>query len=245
MTLKHKITSHGRTDVGQKRQTNQDSILLDASNELYAVADGMGGHKGGEVASAMTLDILKSMIASISTRRNVFRPSAYLKEVVALASLKIKEKAMGDDSLTGMGTTLVAVYFFEGVSYIVQVGDSRVYLYRDSSLWQITEDHSLINEQLRQGVITEGQAQSSDYKNVITRSVGFEDTANADVYMRDVQAGDVFLLCSDGLSSMISDETIRQNINSADLKGSVDKLIELANKSGGNDNVSVILVRVG
>jgi protein phosphatase len=143
-----------------------------------------------------------------------------------------------------MGTTLVSLYLKDDKAYISQVGDSRVYLYSGGGLWKITEDHSLINEQVRSGLISRDQAEKLSYKNVITRSVGFEEIVEVDIYIRDLQAGDIFLLCSDGLTSMISDNDIKANIDENDLAGSCKHLIDAANEAGGADNVSVILVRV-
>lgn len=244
MENKYKISSFGLTDLGSKRKANQDSILLDETCNLYAVADGMGGHLGGEVASQMLLDIFKSSILNIYNERKILRPVTYLKEVVSMASRKIHQKANSDQNIKGMGTTLISLFIYNSNAYITQVGDSRAYLYRSGILWQLSEDHSLINEQLRSGLITKEQAQHSDYKNVITRSVGFEENVESDVYIRALTSGDTFILCSDGLSSMVSDKDICKKIDVNDLKKSVGNLIELANAKGGNDNISVIMVKV-
>ncbi|MEI6093749.1 MAG: protein phosphatase 2C domain-containing protein, partial [bacterium] len=176
-------------------------------------------------------------------KKQISIPS-FLKEAVSLASIRIHERASMDHTLKGMGTTLVSLYFNGPNCYISQVGDSRVYLYRDGLLWKITEDHSLVNEQIRSGLITKAQAEKLAYKNVITRSVGFEEAVVVDVYERQAEKGDLFVLCSDGLSSMISDEEIKQNIEKNNIKASGDCLINKANDAGGHDNVSVILVRV-
>lgn len=237
------ITAYGRTDVGQKRSSNQDNIILNDKLRLYAVADGMGGHRGGEIASAMALEVLESAMSHIGENKSV-QVTPFLKEAVSLASIRVHEKASMDENLKGMGTTLVCIYFNDGKCHIAQVGDSRVYLYRDGDIWKITEDHSLVNEQVRSGLISRSQADRLAYKNVITRSVGFEEIVNVDVYVREIESGDTFLLCSDGLTSMISDEEIRKNIDTNDIKSSVDRLINAANEAGGQDNVSVILVRV-
>lgn len=244
MESKYKIKSAGLTDLGSKRKNNQDSILLSEDFSLYAVADGMGGHNGGEVASSMLLEIYKTSIANIYNERKILRPVTYLKEVVNLASTKIHEKANHDQTLKGMGTTLISLFIYNSNVYITQVGDSRAYLYRSGILWQLSEDHSLINEQLRSGVISKEQAFKSDYKNVITRSVGFEESVETDIYVRAVTPGDLFLLCSDGLSSMLTDDEICKNIDHSNLKKSVQTLINLANSKGGHDNISVILVEV-
>ncbi|MBN1114321.1 MAG: Stp1/IreP family PP2C-type Ser/Thr phosphatase [Oligoflexia bacterium] len=240
-----KLAAYGKTDIGRKRSTNQDSILCDLELEVFAVADGMGGHKGGEIASAMVLDIIRTAVTSIKDRSDNIRASAYLKEAISLASSRVYERALMDTSLKGMGTTLVLMYMQDYVAHIAQVGDSRVYLIRDGGIWRITEDHSLVNEQYRAGILSREQAEKSAYRNVITRSVGFDEMVNTDIYIREIKDKDLFLLCSDGLTSMLKDEEIRDSVDPDDLIVSVDRLISLANQAGGNDNISVILVRVG
>ncbi len=240
-----KITAYGKSDIGKKRSSNQDSILVNDKLGLYAVADGMGGHKGGETASSMALDVLNTAVGKITDKKGSIQVAPFLKEAISLASMKIYERSLMDESLRGMGTTLVALFFDDGNAYIAQVGDSRVYLYRDGDLWKITEDHSLINEQIRSGLITRQEAEKLTYKNVITRSVGFEEMVSVDVYTREVDPGDMFLLCSDGLTSMLSDEDIKKAIDSgSNISESVDKLINKANDAGGADNISVILLKV-
>ena len=237
------VKAFGRTDIGRKRSGNQDSIVLNDKIGLYAIADGMGGHKGGEIASALAVEVLESALSRIDEKKQV-QIVPFLKEAISLASIRIHEKASMDDSLKGMGTTLVCVFFYGTKCYIAQVGDSRVYLHREGDLWKITEDHSLVNEQVRSGLITRSQADKLAYKNVITRSVGFEEIVEVDVYVRELQSGDLFLLCSDGLTSMINDDEIKNNIDSSDIKKSVNNLIDAANNAGGYDNVSIIIARV-
>jgi len=239
-----KITAYGKSDIGKKRSSNQDSLLVNDKLGLYAVADGMGGHRGGETASFMALEVINSAIENVSNKKDSIQVVPFLKEAVSLASMKIYERSLMDDNLRGMGTTFVGLYFNGNSAYIAQVGDSRAYLYRDGDLWKVTEDHSLINEQIRAGVITKEEAEKLNYKNVITRSVGFEEIVNVDVYTREVEDEDIFLLCSDGLTSMLSDEEIKDAIDPKDLASSVDKLISKANDTGGVDNVSVILLKV-
>ncbi len=240
-----KITAYGKSDIGKRRSSNQDSLLVNDKLGLYAVADGMGGHRGGETASFMALEVMNSAIENVSNKKASSQVAPFLKEAVSLASMKIYERSLMDDNLRGMGTTLVALYFNGNDAYIAQVGDSRVYLYRDGDLWKVTEDHSLINEQIRAGVITKEEAEKLNYKNVITRSVGFEEIVTVDVYTREVEDEDIFLLCSDGLTSMLSDEEIKNTIDSKNIASSVDKLISKTNDAGGVDNVSVIILKVG
>lgn len=239
-----KIAVYGKTDVGIKRNTNQDSILLNDRTHLYAIADGMGGHRGGEIASSMALEILDSAITKLSDKKSDGHVTPFLKEAISLASMKIYEKALMDDNLKGMGTTLICLYFKDDKVYIAQVGDSRAYLFRYEGLWKITEDHSLVNEQVRSGMINRSQAEKMSYKNVITRSVGFEEIVNVDIYIRELEDNDVYLICSDGLTSMLADDEIREKIDPSDLKVSAKNLIDAANEAGGQDNTSIILARV-
>jgi protein phosphatase len=187
--------------------------------------------------------VLELAILKLSERKNL-NPVPFLKEAVSLASIRVYEKALMDEKLEGMGTTLVAIYATDSKIYIIQVGDSRVYLVRDTGMWQVTEDHSLVNEQLRTGLITKEQAEKSNYKNVITRSVGFEEIVEPEIYSREIQKGDLFLLCSDGLTSMLTNDEIYNNIDPGNLEKSIDKLISSSNKAGGLDNVSVVFVKV-
>jgi len=239
-----KAVAYGKTDIGRKRTNNQDSVLINEKLMLYAVADGMGGHKGGEIASSLCIEVLESAVTKMVERNTDFQVAPFLKEGISLASMRIYERASMDENLKGMGTTLVSLFIKNDKAYISQVGDSRVYLYSSGGLWKITEDHSLVNEQVRSGLISKSQAEKLSYKNVITRSVGFEEIVDVDIYVRELQSGDIFLLCSDGLTSMISDADMKANIDADDLSGSVKRLIDAANEAGGADNVSVILVRI-
>jgi protein phosphatase len=238
-----KLSSYGKTDVGLKRSNNQDSLLVDDSAMLYAIADGMGGHRGGETASKVALEVIQAAMSQIGNKPGL-KIVPFIKETVSLASMKVYERSQMDDNLKGMGTTLIAAYIRDDKCYIAQVGDSRAYLYKSGNLWKITEDHSLINEQLRSGLITKEQSEKLLYKNVITRSVGVEEIVDVDIYIRDIEEGDLFLLCSDGLTSMLKDTEIERNIDPSDLRSSTENLISLANDAGGLDNVSVILIRI-
>ena len=231
------------TDVGLKREINQDAVLVDHELGLYVVADGMGGHKGGEVASALAIETIKETIKA-GRGRKPFSPAEQLTTAYSEASRRIHTKSTKENpELMGMGTTMVGALFDKGHLFIANVGDSRAYLLRGSRLWQLTEDHSLINEQLRAGVITDAEAPNTVGKNVITRSVGFEEKVNVDIVQRQVQKKDMFLLCSDGLSGMISDKTIAQICAQLPAHKVVSRCILEAKKAGGDDNISVILLR--
>lgn len=237
-----KIKAYGKTDVGRKRQINQDSILVNARNHIYAVADGMGGHKGGEVASAMAVEILQEVLGQEAS--SLIPVEAKLEKAYKLANDRIYEsshKASNKD-LEGMGTTLVACYITKHKIFISNVGDSRAYLYRDGRVWQVTEDHSLVQEQIRAGLIDPNKSEEMVGKNVITRSVGYDQSVKVDVVFRTYSPGDVFLLCSDGLTGMVSNEKIAQILSNNSLEKVAQICIDEANAAGGTDNISCLVV---
>lgn len=234
-----KLLSSGKSDVGRKRSNNQDSILLSPDLQLFAVADGMGGHSGGEVASALAVRTLERAFAELKIPEVPLR----LREAIQLCNRMIFEQAFSNPQLQGMGTTLTASAFDGANLYIGQVGDSRLYLCRDGQLFQITEDHSQVYELLKAGLIQEDQLHSVQ-RNVITRSVGYERHVVVDMFTRQAQAGDRYLLCSDGLSGMVSGEQIAQILTNFDVDRAAFNLVELANINGGEDNISAIVLHV-
>lgn len=234
---------YAQTDVGLKRDINQDAILVDHDLNLFIVADGMGGHKGGEVASALAVETVQEMIArraadpKLSSRK-------ILAEAYREASTRIHNKSTNESpELMGMGTTMVLFWEHRGRIYLGNVGDSRAYLYSKPHFWQLTEDHSLINEQVRAGVISEEDAPHVVGRNVITRSVGFERDVIVDVLERDLVPGDTYLLCSDGLSGLVSSERIAALLTQNSPEETVAKCIKEAKSAGGDDNISVIVIR--
>lgn len=232
-----------QTDVGLKRDINQDAILVDHDLNLFIVADGMGGHKGGEVASALAVETVQD---AIGKRKNETKlsPRKVLAEAYREASSRIHHKSTFENpELMGMGTTMVLLWEHRGRIYIGNVGDSRAYLYSQNKLWQLTEDHSLINEQVRAGVISEEEAPHVVGRNVITRSVGFERDVMVDVLEREPQPGDLYLLCSDGLSGLISNEKMLELVQLPNPEDAVAKCIKEAKAAGGDDNISVIVIR--
>lgn len=231
-----------QTDVGLRREINQDSILVDHILNLFVVADGMGGHKGGEVASAMAIEIVQDMVRERLSPQ--ISAGKVLESAYRQASSRIHFKSTNENpELMGMGTTLVGILGYQNKVFIANVGDSRAYLLRGSNMWQLTEDHSLINEQVRAGVIAEEDAPHVMGRNVITRSVGFERDVNVDIFERPFEVGDSYLLCSDGLSGLVGDEKIIQIYTQCPESEFVSRCIIEAKKSGGDDNISVILVK--
>lgn len=229
-----------RTDKGLRRESNQDSFLINKEIGLYIVADGMGGHSGGEVASQLAVQSAEHVVSEYRNRG--LTPRDLLHKVYEESSHSIFDRAARESQLSGMGTTMVMAYQQGDSLFIGNVGDSRAYLYRKPYLWQVTEDHSLVNEQLRAGLIREDQVRQFVGRNVITRSVGYEREVMPDVLERPLQKGDQFILCSDGLSGMISDELMSETMGSRERDAAVNELLNRALEAGGEDNVTVLLL---
>lgn len=231
------------TDVGQKRTTNQDFVY--ASDDpvgnlpnLFVVADGMGGHKAGDMASRLTVEVL---LDSIRKNREQ-NPIKIIRAAIETANTRILETARKDENLYGMGTTVVVATVLGHYMYVANVGDSRLYLIR-SRIEQITKDHSLVEEMVRIGEINREQARNHPDKNIITRAVGASRKVEIDFFDMRLEAGDIILMCSDGLSNMLEDSEIERIIKSGgDLSGIALELVAKANQNGGKDNIAVVLV---
>lgn len=241
-----KLSASGRTDIGRRRPKNQDRVAVLPEAGLFVVADGMGGHLGGEIASQMAADLIAETFGRHAS--SGVEPSQALKQALGEASAKIFVRSSDEPELHGMGTTTTAMHVStqQGKAWIAQVGDSRAYLLRGGHLWQLTRDHSLVQEKLRAGLINREEAKADTMKNVITRSIGFEGRVEIDLFEVALQPNDRFLLCSDGLSGALEDpriETILKE-SGADLPGAVEKLIAEANRSGGDDNISAVVVAI-
>lgn len=236
-----KVIHWAVSDKGNKRDSNQDSYLVNESLGLYVVADGMGGHSGGEVASSMAVQTLEIELKALKVTNTPIREK--LHKAYEQASMRIFDKAAHESpELTGMGTTMVGCYLEQGRIYISNVGDSRCYLYRDNQMWQLTEDHSLLNEQIRTGLLKPENAANFTGRNVITRSVGYERQVLPDVIDRDIRPGETYLLCSDGLSSLVPDHKILEVFKTKQLHEVALALIQLALAHGGDDNVTVLII---
>lgn len=228
-----------RTDVGRVRRQNEDAAWMDEARGLYAVADGMGGHLAGEVASAMAIETLREMAAA-----NDMASIATLRETVLAAHEKIRAHAEANPACSGMGTTLSAMWRGGRYMYIAHVGDSRIYRLRGEELEQITQDHSLVEELVRARIITREEARSHPRRNVITRALGTQGENAPDLLAADIEKDDLWLLCSDGLCGMITDEEIKLVlVSEQDLDAMADSLIERALSAGGRDNVTLVLCR--
>jgi protein phosphatase len=231
-----------KTDPGLKRDSNQDSFFIEKNLNLFIVADGMGGHKGGEVASAMACETIRDVFAD--TNNQHLGPRELIRFAYSEATARIFEHAKQNPELNGMGTTTIMCHFNKNTLYIANVGDSRCYLIRGNSMWQLTEDHSLMNEQIRAGIMTPEQALRMVAKNVITRSVGFERDVACDVIERPVSIGETYLLCSDGLHGLVSDKRICEIISKMPVELAPQLLIEEAKKNGGDDNITNLLIKI-
>lgn len=238
------LVAAGLTDVGKKRTQNQDSYFSDPISGLFIVADGMGGHKGGEVASQLSVATIAEFFQD--SKNQTLEPKIRLKKALQAANQAIRNKSQLDISLHGMGTTTVAMVFHGTTLYIGHVGDSRAYLVHPSRIWQLTRDHSLVQEKLRAGIISRAQLKTDKMKHVLTRSVGVETDLEVDIYDFESHSGDIFLLCSDGLYGMMEDTTIQKIVesNRGELKQVVKELIETANNHGGDDNVTAVVVQI-
>jgi protein phosphatase len=253
------IESFGVTDVGRKRKHNEDNLLFDVNGDseegLFIVADGMGGHAAGEVASKITVDTVGEFIAATRQKEEATWPFKYNHELhfnsnrLAVAIEKANERVMAAVAaqpwLKGMGTTVVAGLLDGKILSLAHVGDSRAYLYRDGQLSRLTDDHSWVHEQVAAGILTEDEAKSHPLKNVVTRALGGGPSVSPDLQELSFQAGDVFLFCSDGLTTMLSDEEIRDALAAqADPRKTCERLVEIANEKGGVDNITVVVARI-
>lgn len=249
-----KILSFGLTDVGMRRDHNEDNYLVDDDRRLYVVADGMGGHLGGEMASALAVSTIQTSVDE--DQGQVLNGKTYkgpieqhpalmmLPRAVKKACAAIFHKAQEEPELQGMGTTVTGVAFVDAFAFFGHVGDSRAYLIRDGRIEQLSDDHSLVNEQLKAGLITPDQARISRFKHIITRSVGFEEDVAVDTMVVPTQPGDVYVLCSDGLANLVSTLEIRDCVFDNFLRDAPQSLIRLANERGGDDNITVIVAYV-
>jgi serine/threonine protein phosphatase PrpC len=236
------------TDIGRKRSQNQDNSAAHAELGLFIVSDGMGGHQGGEIASAIAVETITTSVRKAQQKKN-WDPIETIKRAIETASQSIYERALLEPKLNGMGTTTTALIFCKNKVTMGHVGDSRCYFLRPGALWQATRDHSLVQEKLRAGLITRAQLKTDKMKNVITRSVGFEKNVDVEIYEMNVSKGDCFLLCSDGLSGLVEDEEIskiaqREIFTEKNIQKAVNEMIAAANANGGDDNITTIIVQV-
>jgi serine/threonine protein phosphatase PrpC len=242
------IEIHAAVDPGRARSNNEDSVATDDAVALAVLADGMGGYNAGEVASSMATSFIHAELGRWLREASSQASDAEVRRAMDIcvenANRAIFKASNANPQYAGMGTTLVVAVFRDDRMLMGHVGDSRGYRLRDGKLQQITRDHSLLQEQIDAGLITPEQAAFSSNKNLVTRAVGVEDMVLLETHQHDVLAGDLFLMCSDGLSDMLDDDSIAHVLQSHDsLESQTRALVDAANDAGGKDNISVILIR--
>jgi len=254
MSLKGKVLLHGKTDVGSFRDHNEDAIGCDEDIGLAVLADGMGGHRGGEMASAITVSTILEQVTENSRQirsGDTDNESGYSAEsliifdAVTQANSNVHTSSEANAQYRGMGTTVVVVMFYDDRLTVAHVGDSRLYRLRDGKLEQITRDHSLMQELIDRGFYTPEQARNSLNKNLVTRAIGIDEHVQIDIQEDIVMVDDLYLLCSDGVTDMIQDHVIAQTMqeNLDDLDKAASELIRLSNQAGGKDNISALLAK--
>jgi protein phosphatase len=255
MTLKGKLRCVGLTDTGKVREHNEDTIAFDADIGLLVLADGMGGYNAGEVASGIAVKTIVNLVRESVDRQDLraldresgmSRPSIILRDAIHRANKIIYQTARTQPNCEGMGTTVVAMLFFDNRASIAHVGDSRLYRLRSDKFEQVTMDHSLLQELVDRGFYSAEEAQRAANKNYVTRALGVEPNVDVEVQEVPVQKGDYYALCSDGLSDMVEDDDMHLTLTTfgANLDTVAKQLIQLANDNGGRDNISVVMANV-
>jgi len=250
-----KIAYQALTDVGRKRKGNEDSLMANPEQGLFVVADGMGGHAAGEVASKVAVDSINEFVCLTGGDEEITWPFGLdegisydgnrLKTAIRYANRKVLDAVMEKAEYEGMATTVAAILVDGATVNLAHVGDSRVYLYRDGELKQLTSDHSWVNEQLESGIISADQARSHPLRNVVTRALGGKADLQVDMQSHTLRAGDVLLMCSDGLTTMVPDDEIARVLAEAagDIQAAGTNLVAAANARGGEDNITVVLLQ--
>lgn len=243
-----------RTDTGRKRDHNEDCVGSDPEHGIAALADGMGGHNAGEVASGLAIEsVLRDLPGCLDNLDSgddfdeTFTPeSLAVRAVIEESNRTIHDAASNQPQYQGMGTTIIVALFYDDRLSIAHVGDSRVYRVRDGDIEQLTRDHTLLQELVDRGFYTPEEAHQSLNRNIVTRALGVEPSVKVELQEDIVLPGDIYVLCSDGLNDMVDDETIRLTLDEfgANLQQAAERLVEQANEHGGADNISVVLVKV-
>lgn len=255
MNLEQALEIVSETDVGMVRSHNEDSVATNASMGLAVIADGMGGHNAGEIASGMATTVIVNEMRNALDQHSSFeiapqtgqsKAQKLLRNCITKANASIYQISQSQPQYSGMGTTLVVALFRDNMMTVAHIGDSRLYRLRGTEFQQITKDHSLVQEQIDLGMITPDEARFSANKNLVMRALGNEATVEPEIHDYDTLPGDIYLLCSDGLSDMISNEEIGMVLrtSAADIKRCARQLVRMANNNGGHDNVSVILIKI-
>jgi serine/threonine protein phosphatase PrpC len=250
-----KISYKAVSDVGRKRKGNEDSLVVNPEHGLFVVADGMGGHAAGEIASKVAVDSINEFVCltggdeeitwPFGLDENISYDGNRLKTAIRYANRKVLEATKEKSEYEGMATTVAAVLVDGDAANLGHVGDSRVYLMRDGEITQLTSDHSWVNEQIQSGVISPDQARTHPLRNVVTRALGGKPDLQVDMQQHKAKAGDILILCSDGLTTMIPDEDIARVVRDSggDVEKAAQALVASANAKGGEDNITVLLIR--
>ncbi len=241
LSIHLKISYFGLSDVGLVREHNEDVWKALPEKGLFLLADGMGGHQAGEIAAQNAIDKLSEMI------KHSFRETAeeHLAQAIKKTNAIIYQQGRENEALSGMGTTLCCLFLHEGQAILGHVGDSRIYCLRNNRLKQLTEDHSLINELLAMHAMTEEEAPHFPYKHILTKAIGTNALIDPTVYVTSLSSGDLYLLCSDGLTNFVKDQEIYTILSSdLSLKDQSQQLVDLAKNHGGGDNITVLLVKI-
>ena len=253
MSLADTLEFVTRSDPGRVRARNEDAVFADPAQGLAILADGMGGHNAGDVASQMAIDALSSSFAVVPgsaapqpTDCGQRLINDQIESHIAAANLAILDAGQRRPDCAGMGTTLVLAWFHNNRLYVAHVGGSRLYRWRDGALRQLTRDHSLLRQMIDHGLVSAANASRSPIKNLVTRALGIDAWVEPEINNFEVRPGDIYLLCSDGLSDMVADDEIAHTLGSFKdtLPGAAEKLVDIANNHGGRDNVSIILIKV-
>jgi len=250
-----KISSEALSDVGRKRKGNEDALTVDEEQKLYVVADGMGGHAAGEVASRIAVESIEEFVTLTSGNQEITWPFGLdetisydgnrLKTAIRHANRKVLEATRESAELEGMATTVAAVLVEDDIANLAHVGDSRIYLWSGGEMTLLTSDHSWVNEQIQTGVISPEQARSHPLRNVVTRALGGRADLLVDIQSRKMESGDVLLVCSDGLTTMMADDEIAGSLaeSGGDIVKAARALVDESNERGGEDNITVMLMK--
>jgi serine/threonine protein phosphatase PrpC len=249
-----KLNFFGATDVGRRRKNNEDYFGIFEEDQLFVVADGMGGHAAGEIASSTAVQAVAEFVALTAKETDITWPwgvdpslsmvANRLKTAVRFGNQKVLDLSLTQADYEGMATTIVGVLFENATAHIAHVGDSRLYLINGEGIRQVTVDHSWVLEQVAQGVLTHDQARTHPLRNVVTRAIGAAPDLNVDITSHDMAVGDILLMCSDGLSGMVLDADLERLVReNADPKTTAEVLIAEANAHGGEDNITVLIIK--
>ena len=256
MTTSVALEMAALTDIGKVRQHNEDAHYIDTHLRLAALCDGMGGYNAGEVASAIAIDTIRNgmlhhagpdrVLSKIDGTSGLTHAALFMREQLMLSNQIIYNKAHGDNQYSGMGTTVVVNFFYENRVCIAHVGDSRCYRLRHDKFVQLTRDHSLLQDQIDFGMISQEEARHAQHKNLLTKALGIDPIVEADINEYRIEVGDIYLLCSDGLCDPVKEDEMAAivSVENIDLRVALKQLIDRANQRGGPDNITAVLVRV-